>query len=105
MTIAKCRERVRAAGTTSGTAEKEQPHRHAWQPHISQVTSATEQRGRGALPVLWVMGDRALEDMLRLQRHCPSAPHTQHTSSRDAQRDAAHQMTCAATEGIAQPKW
>lgn len=67
MTIAKCRERVRAAGTTSGTAEKEQPRRHARQPHISQVTSATEQRGRGALPVLWVMGDRALENMLRLQ--------------------------------------
>lgn len=52
MTAAKCREWVRAAGTTSGMAEKKQPHRHAQEPGISQVTPATEERGRGSLLTL-----------------------------------------------------
>lgn len=67
MTAAKCRERVRAAGTTSGTAEKKQPHRHSQEPGISQVTPATEERGCGSLLTLWMLGARALENGLRLE--------------------------------------
>ena len=67
MTAAKCREWVRAAGTTLETAEKEQPHRHAREPGISQVTPATEERGRGSLLTLSMLGARALENVLRLE--------------------------------------
>lgn len=49
MTAAKRREGLRAAGTTSGTAEEKQPHRYAQEPGNSQVPPATEERGWGSL--------------------------------------------------------
>lgn len=61
MTAAKRREGVRAAGTTSGTAEEKQHQRYAQEPGNSQVTPATEERGWGSLLTLWMLGPRPWE--------------------------------------------
>lgn len=57
MTAAKRREGLRAAGTTSGTAEEKQPH-SCQEPGNSQVTPATEERGWGSFLTLGMLRPR-----------------------------------------------
>lgn len=110
MTAAKRRELVRAAGTTSGTAEKEQPRSRAQEPGTAQVTPATEERGRGSLPTLWILGARALEKASASGVLPFCSPCSARTSQRCIERcrssDTSRQTTHAARgEGIARLRW